>query len=115
MPRIFQNCCLLTFQYFVFDFFCHQDIFFDKVIKLSVSMQANKQIQLSETTYKPMHFFSKVMHSKIMKSYCVGTFKIDVGTIYAQPGKHIDVCTVACYLFFSYDDTVYLRIRFGLA
>uniref|UniRef100_A0A8C2KLN9 Fer-1 like family member 6 n=1 Tax=Cyprinus carpio TaxID=7962 RepID=A0A8C2KLN9_CYPCA len=28
----------------------------------------------------------KVMHSKIMKSYCVGTFKIDVGTVYSQPG-----------------------------
>uniref|UniRef100_A0A672PYC4 Fer-1-like protein 6 n=1 Tax=Sinocyclocheilus grahami TaxID=75366 RepID=A0A672PYC4_SINGR len=27
-----------------------------------------------------------VMHSKIMKSYCVGTFKIDVGTVYSQPG-----------------------------
>ncbi|XP_051565030.1 fer-1-like protein 6 [Myxocyprinus asiaticus] len=26
------------------------------------------------------------MHSKIMKSYCVGIFKIDVGTVYAQPG-----------------------------
>uniref|UniRef100_A0A673NID6 Fer-1-like protein 6 n=1 Tax=Sinocyclocheilus rhinocerous TaxID=307959 RepID=A0A673NID6_9TELE len=49
-------------EYFVFDFFCNQDFFFDKVIKLSV------------------------MHSKIMKSYCVGTFKIDVGTVYSQPG-----------------------------
>ncbi|KAL1268112.1 hypothetical protein QQF64_033475 [Cirrhinus molitorella] len=49
-------------EYFVFDFFCNQDIFFDKVIKLSV------------------------MHSKIMKSFCVGTFKIDVGTVYTQPG-----------------------------
>ncbi|TRY83688.1 hypothetical protein DNTS_034385 [Danionella cerebrum] len=49
-------------EYFVFDFFCNQDIFFGKVIKLSV------------------------MHSKIMKSYCVGTFKIDVGTVYSQPG-----------------------------
>ncbi|XP_058247416.1 fer-1-like protein 6 isoform X2 [Hemibagrus wyckioides] len=49
-------------EYFVFDFFAHQEIFFDKVIKLSV------------------------MHSKIMKSFCVGTFKIDVGTVYNQPG-----------------------------
>ncbi|KTF87287.1 hypothetical protein cypCar_00015917, partial [Cyprinus carpio] len=49
-------------EYFVFDFFCNQDFFFDKIIKLSV------------------------MHSKIMKSYCVGTFKIDVGTVYSQPG-----------------------------
>ncbi|KAF7709656.1 fer-1-like protein 6 [Silurus meridionalis] len=49
-------------EYFVFDFFAHQEIFFDKVIKLSV------------------------MHSKIMKSFCVGLFKIDVGTVYNQPG-----------------------------
>uniref|UniRef100_A0AAR2LV41 Fer-1 like family member 6 n=1 Tax=Pygocentrus nattereri TaxID=42514 RepID=A0AAR2LV41_PYGNA len=49
-------------EYFVFDFFAHQEIFFDKVIKLTV------------------------MHSKIMKSYCIGTFKIDVGTVYNQPG-----------------------------
>ncbi|XP_055072011.2 fer-1-like protein 6 [Misgurnus anguillicaudatus] len=49
-------------EFFVFDFFCYQSVFFDKVIKLSV------------------------MHSKIMKGYCVGTFKIDVGMVYAQPG-----------------------------
>ncbi|XP_060786149.1 fer-1-like protein 6 isoform X2 [Neoarius graeffei] len=49
-------------EYFVFDFFAHQEIFFDKVIKLSV------------------------IHSKIMKSICVGVFKIDVGTVYNQPG-----------------------------
>ncbi|MCJ8732714.1 hypothetical protein PDJAM_G00214460 [Pangasius djambal] len=49
-------------EYFVFDFFVHQEIFFDKIIKLSV------------------------MHSKIMKSFCVGTFKIDVRTVYSQPG-----------------------------
>ncbi|XP_026768886.3 fer-1-like protein 6 isoform X3 [Pangasianodon hypophthalmus] len=49
-------------EYFVFDFFAHQEIFFDKIIKLSV------------------------MHSKIMKSFCVGTFKIDVRTVYNQPG-----------------------------
>ncbi|KAK2849906.1 hypothetical protein Q7C36_008689 [Tachysurus vachellii] len=49
-------------EYFVFDFFAHQEIFFDKVIKLSV------------------------MHSKIMKSFCVGMFKIDVRTVYNQPG-----------------------------
>lgn len=52
------------------------------------------------------------MHSKIMKGYCVGTFKIDVGTVYAQPGKHMDVCTVVCYLLSL---TGYLRIRFGFA
>uniref|UniRef100_A0A8C9VWZ8 Fer-1 like family member 6 n=1 Tax=Scleropages formosus TaxID=113540 RepID=A0A8C9VWZ8_SCLFO len=49
-------------EYFVFDFFGAQETFFDKVIKLSV------------------------MHSKIMRSYCVGSFKLDVGTVYRQPG-----------------------------
>ncbi|XP_030642529.1 fer-1-like protein 6 [Chanos chanos] len=49
-------------EYFVFDFFGPQETFFDKVIKLSV------------------------MHSKIMKSYCIGNFKLDAGTVYSQPG-----------------------------
>lgn len=49
-------------EYFVFDFFGHQETFFDKVIKLSV------------------------IHSKIMRSFCVGSFKLDVGTVYRQPG-----------------------------
>ncbi|KAG7463981.1 hypothetical protein MATL_G00182400 [Megalops atlanticus] len=49
-------------EYFVFDFFAPQETFFDKVIKLSV------------------------MHSKIMRSFCVGSFKLDVGTVYRQPG-----------------------------
>ncbi|XP_063069858.1 fer-1-like protein 6 isoform X2 [Engraulis encrasicolus] len=49
-------------EYFVFDFFGQQETFFDKVIKLSV------------------------MHSKIMRSFCIGSFKLDVGTVYSQPG-----------------------------
>ncbi|KAL4635807.1 fer-1-like protein 6 [Arapaima gigas] len=49
-------------EYFVFDFFGAQETFFDKVIKFSV------------------------MHSKIMRSFCVGSFKLDVGTVYRQPG-----------------------------
>ncbi|XP_076119323.1 fer-1-like protein 6 [Alosa pseudoharengus] len=49
-------------EYFVFDFFGPQETFFDKVIKLSV------------------------MHSKIMRSFCIGSFKLDVGTVYSQPG-----------------------------
>ncbi|XP_067109609.1 fer-1-like protein 6 [Osmerus mordax] len=49
-------------EYFVFDFFGHQETFFDKIIKFSV------------------------MHSKIMRSFCVGSFKLDVGTVYRQPG-----------------------------
>ncbi|KAI2660505.1 Fer-1-like protein 6 [Labeo rohita] len=43
-----------------------------------------KQTSVKEGTNSP--FYNEVMHSKIMKSYCVGTFKIDVGTVYAQPG-----------------------------
>ncbi|XP_023661455.1 fer-1-like protein 6 isoform X2 [Paramormyrops kingsleyae] len=49
-------------EYFVFDFFGPQETFFDKVIKLSL------------------------MHSKIMRGFCVGSFKLDVGTVYRQPG-----------------------------
>ncbi|XP_034144965.1 fer-1-like protein 6 isoform X2 [Esox lucius] len=49
-------------EYFVFDYYGHQQTFFDKVIKLSV------------------------MHTKIMKGFCVGSFKLDVGTVYRQPG-----------------------------
>ncbi|KAJ8255189.1 hypothetical protein GJAV_G00202030 [Gymnothorax javanicus] len=49
-------------EYFVFDFFGPTETFFDKVIKLSV------------------------MHSKIMRGFCIGSFKLDVGTVYKQPG-----------------------------
>ncbi|KAL3969404.1 nuclease HARBI1 [Sarotherodon galilaeus] len=49
-------------EYFVFDFFAHKDVFFDKVIKLTV------------------------LHSKMLRSFCVGSFKLDVWTIYKQPG-----------------------------
>ncbi|XP_069010516.1 fer-1-like protein 6 isoform X2 [Embiotoca jacksoni] len=49
-------------EYFVFDFFAHRELFFDKVIKLTV------------------------MHSKMLRSFCVGSFKLDVWTVYKQPG-----------------------------
>ncbi|XP_028250241.1 fer-1-like protein 6 [Parambassis ranga] len=49
-------------EYFVFDFFAHKEVFFDKVIKLTV------------------------MHSKMLRSFCVGSFKMDVWTVYKQPG-----------------------------
>ena len=29
----------------------------------------------------------QVMHSKIMRSFCIGSFKLDVGTVYSQPGE----------------------------
>ncbi|KAM4608723.1 fer-1-like protein 6 [Polymixia lowei] len=51
-------------EYFVFDFFTHQQTFFDKVITLSV------------------------IHSKMLRSVCVGSFKLDVGTVYGQPEQH---------------------------
>lgn len=48
-------------QYFVFDFFAHKEVFFDKVIKLSVSTNSRGNniqpwssisgVYLSETTY----------------------------------------------------------------
>ncbi|XP_035994611.1 fer-1-like protein 6 isoform X2 [Fundulus heteroclitus] len=49
-------------EYFVFDFFAHKDVFFDKIIKLTV------------------------VHSKMLKTFFVGSFKLDVWTIYKQPG-----------------------------
>ncbi|XP_078796311.1 fer-1-like protein 6 isoform X2 [Oryzias latipes] len=49
-------------EYFLFDFFAHKEIFFDKVIKLSV------------------------VHSKMLRTSCVGSFKLDVWTVYKQPG-----------------------------
>ncbi|XP_019113109.2 fer-1-like protein 6 isoform X2 [Larimichthys crocea] len=49
-------------EYFVFDFFALKEVFFDKVIKLTV------------------------MHSKMLRSFCVGSFKLDVWTVYKQPG-----------------------------
>uniref|UniRef100_A0AAY4B2F1 C2 domain-containing protein n=1 Tax=Denticeps clupeoides TaxID=299321 RepID=A0AAY4B2F1_9TELE len=48
-------------EYFVFDFFGSQETFYDKVIKLSVS----KLVQMG---------------------FCIGSFKLDVGTVYSQPG-----------------------------
>ncbi|XP_054644140.1 fer-1-like protein 6 isoform X3 [Dunckerocampus dactyliophorus] len=49
-------------EYFVFDFFAHKEIFFDKVIRLTV------------------------MHSKMLRSFCIGSFKVDVWTVYKQAG-----------------------------
>ncbi|XP_054471398.1 fer-1-like protein 6 [Anoplopoma fimbria] len=49
-------------EYFVFDFFAYKDVFFDKVIKLTV------------------------MHSKMLRSFSIGSFKLDVWTVYKQPG-----------------------------
>ncbi|XP_075960903.1 fer-1-like protein 6 [Anarhichas minor] len=49
-------------EYFVFEFFAYKELFFDKVIKLTV------------------------MHSKMMRSFCVGSFKLDVWTVHRQPG-----------------------------
>ncbi|KAM4558422.1 fer-1-like protein 6 isoform 1-T1 [Odontesthes bonariensis] len=49
-------------EYFVFDFFAHKEVFFDKVIKLTV------------------------VHSKMLRTSFVGSFKLDVWTVYKQPG-----------------------------
>ncbi|XP_036066303.1 otoferlin isoform X4 [Oryzias melastigma] len=52
-------------EYFVFDFHVPPDVLFDKIIKLSV------------------------IHSKnlLRSGTLVGTFKMDVGTVYSQPGN----------------------------
>lgn len=49
-------------EYFVFDVFAHKEVFLDKVIKLSV------------------------MHSKMLRSFFIGSFKLDIWTVYKQPG-----------------------------
>lgn len=49
-------------EYFLFDFFAYKEVFLDKVIKLSV------------------------MHSKMLRSFCIGSFKLDVWTVYKQQG-----------------------------
>ncbi|XP_034417851.1 fer-1-like protein 6 isoform X2 [Cyclopterus lumpus] len=49
-------------EYFVFQFFAYKEVFLDKVIKLTV------------------------MHSKMLRSFFVGSFKLDVSTVYNQPG-----------------------------
>uniref|UniRef100_H3ATM5 Fer-1 like family member 6 n=1 Tax=Latimeria chalumnae TaxID=7897 RepID=H3ATM5_LATCH len=51
-------------EYFVFDFFCTQEILFDKIIKISV------------------------MHSKLIRGFLIGSFKLDGGIVYTQPGHH---------------------------
>ncbi|EMP26127.1 Fer-1-like protein 6 [Chelonia mydas] len=49
-------------EYFVFDFIGPQVHLFDKIIKISV------------------------MHNKLIGSLLIGSFKVDVGTVYNQPG-----------------------------
>ncbi|MGH0153938.1 UNVERIFIED_CONTAM: hypothetical protein FKN15_030541 [Acipenser sinensis] len=70
-------------EYFVFDFIGPQELLFDKIIRLSYfvfdfigpqELLFDKIIRLS------------VMHSKIMRSFLIGSFKLDVGTVYEQPG-----------------------------
>ncbi|MCI4389544.1 hypothetical protein PGIGA_G00099320 [Pangasianodon gigas] len=56
------NCPYYS-EYFVFDFHVPPDVMFDKILKLSVSTSKN------------------ILRSGTL----VGTFKLDVGTIYAQP------------------------------
>ncbi|XP_029447857.1 fer-1-like protein 6 [Rhinatrema bivittatum] len=49
-------------EYFVFDFIGPQEHLFDKIIKLSV------------------------LHNKLIGSILIGSFKVDLGTVYNQPG-----------------------------
>ncbi|KAM9710649.1 LOW QUALITY PROTEIN: fer-1-like protein 6 [Menidia menidia] len=55
-------------EYFVFDFFAHKEVFevfFDKVLKLTV------------------------VHSKMLRTFTVGSFKLDLWTVYRQPGNSL--------------------------
>ncbi|XP_033842448.1 fer-1-like protein 6 [Periophthalmus magnuspinnatus] len=51
---------------FVFDIFAHKEVFLDKVIKLSV------------------------IHSKMLRNSFIGSFKLDVWTVYKQPGHQFN-------------------------
>uniref|UniRef100_A0A8B9DJQ5 Fer-1 like family member 6 n=1 Tax=Anser cygnoides TaxID=8845 RepID=A0A8B9DJQ5_ANSCY len=51
-------------EYFVFDFVGPQVFLFDKIINISV------------------------MHHKLIGSVLIGSFKVDLGTVYSQPGHH---------------------------
>lgn len=63
---------------------------FDKIIKLSVSRTkaAFDRLELHLITAW-VHLIFQVIHSKnlLRSGTLVGTFKMDVGTIYSQPGK----------------------------
>lgn len=42
------------------------------------------------------------MHTKMLRSFCVGSFKLDVWTVYKQPGKatlwpHERITDYVCY------------------
>ncbi|XP_035263929.1 fer-1-like protein 6 isoform X2 [Anguilla anguilla] len=75
-------------EYFVFDFFGPTESFFDKVIKLSVSTFRDQDSPWNSMgkDWRRIKAFV-VMHSKIMRGFCVGSFKLDVGTVYRQPGR----------------------------
>lgn len=77
-------------QYFVFDFFAHKEVFFDKVIKLTVRKRCCCCVCLQpvltlcvSVCVRPL----QVMHSKMLRSFSVGSFKMDVWTVYKQPGQ----------------------------
>ncbi|KAK7913699.1 hypothetical protein WMY93_013910 [Mugilogobius chulae] len=53
-------------EHFVFDVFAHKHVFLDKVIKLSV------------------------IHSKMLRSSFIGSFKLDLWTVYKQPGHQFN-------------------------
>lgn len=55
--------------------------------------------------------FPKVMHSKIMKSFCVGTFKIDVGTVYNQPGECVRIFNWHIVMFSFVHNFCYVCLR----
>lgn len=102
--------CLL-FQYFLFEFHEPRDILFHRLIEISVRMRSSSSFTCN--WYSPMllHVDAggdgqgaqeglcclQVFHSKTIPflGTCIGTFKMDVVTVYSQPGM-MD-CT-ACHL-----------------
>ncbi|KAB0399975.1 hypothetical protein E2I00_014198, partial [Balaenoptera physalus] len=69
-PGIYGQNELYVFQYFVFDFIGPQLHLFDKIIKISVSIS----------------LLVGVFHHKLIGGVLIGSFKVDLGTVYNQPG-----------------------------
>lgn len=86
----------------MFDFFAHKDVFFDRVIKLTVREHFlvlvsdlevlccqifRRLIHFKFVLFLSVFFLLQVIHSKMLRSFSVGSFKVDVWTVYKQPGS----------------------------
>ena len=108
----------------MFDFFAHKEVFFDKVIKLTVrrftaisfKFVLPGVVVLDQFQALCVFYSLQVMHSKMLRSFVVGSFKLDVWTVYKQPGELTQCCSEpalcilsVAILFFWSRVTMFLR------